>query len=160
LQRASLAEALEKALEIDPDFAPAHATLGSLVKATDNDLAAAAQHLERALALDPSNLDIVGVAAGLLAGLGRLDASLALQEYLVSRDPVNPRIHAGLGLSYLFAGRLDEAIASYGTALLLSPGRICAHFHIGVALLFKSETQAASRKCSRSLTRLAACSVW
>src|SRR2546430_13109335 len=46
----------------------------------DNDLAAAAKHYERALALDPADLNILGNGARLLASLGRLDEALALDE--------------------------------------------------------------------------------
>src|SRR4029077_9302888 len=63
-------EAAEKALALDPDYAPAHARLGYIANA-DNDLAGAARHFQRALALDPTNLFVLGNAANLLASLGR-----------------------------------------------------------------------------------------
>ncbi len=47
-------EAAEKALAIDPEYAPAHAALGLSAMQSDNDLVGAARHLERALALDPT----------------------------------------------------------------------------------------------------------
>ena len=43
-----------KALAIDPEDAPAHARLGDIAMYGDNDLAGAAPHYERALALDPA----------------------------------------------------------------------------------------------------------
>ena len=52
-------EAAVKALAIDPDYAPAHARLGWIAMYGDNDLAGAALHLERALALDPADLDVL-----------------------------------------------------------------------------------------------------
>ena len=57
--------------------------------------------------------------------------------------PVDPIGHAKLGRGYLSAGRWDEAIASFQTALRLSPGYIGAHYFIGKALLFKGELEAA-----------------
>ena len=56
-------DAVAKALAIDPDYAPAHATLGGIAQEYDGDLAAAARHLERALALEPNNTGIIGNAA-------------------------------------------------------------------------------------------------
>ena len=109
----------------------------------DNDLAAAARHLERALQLEPANTDIIATAATLTASLGRLDEAIALNEFVVARDPINPVSHQYMGLYYSFAGRWDEAIASYSTALTLSPGYSTAQFMIGMALLFKGEPQAA-----------------
>jgi adenylate cyclase len=132
-------EAAERALAIDPDFALGHARLGWIAMFYDSNLALAAQHLERALELAPSNLTIIGTAASLLATLGRLDEAVALDEYLVSRDPISPTGYGNLGKTYLSAGRWDEAITAYQAALRLSPGRIGAHFFLGTALLFKGQ---------------------
>jgi len=136
-------EAANRALAIDPEYALAHTVLGRLASAYENDLAAAARHIERALELDPTNVDIIRDAAQLVQSLGRLDEAITLQEYVVARDPVYGRGHHNLGLYYRWAGRLDEAIASYQTALSLSPGRITAQYGIGAALLFKGEPEAA-----------------
>jgi tetratricopeptide (TPR) repeat protein len=127
-------EAANRALSIDPEKAEAYATLSSIADVYENDLAAAARHLERALELDPTNTNILITAAGLASSLGRLDEAIALQEYVVARDPVNPSGHSTLGVYYLFAGRLDESIASSRTALDLSPGRENATMLIGWAL--------------------------
>ena len=56
-------EAAMKALAIDPEYAPAHARLGWIAMYGDNDLAGAAQHFERALALDPADLSVLAHAA-------------------------------------------------------------------------------------------------
>jgi TolB-like protein/Tfp pilus assembly protein PilF len=136
-------EAANRALAIDPDFAPAYAVLGQIAGEHDGDLAAAARHTERALELDPTNTDILRRAAGLFEHLGRLDESIALKEYVATRDPVNPRGHVSLSVSYFFANRMDEAIASSSAALSLSPGRGGANFIIGLALLWKGEPEEA-----------------
>ena len=60
-------EAATKALAIDPDYAPAHAGLGFIAMFGDNDLAGAAEHFKRALALDPADLDVLRNSAKLLA---------------------------------------------------------------------------------------------
>jgi len=132
-------EAVGRALAIDPNFAPAHAGLGWIAMSYDRDVAAAAQHYEHALALDPTNTDILRGAAVLAEGLGRLDTPIALLEYVTARDPVNPNGHVGLSYAYFYAGRLDEAIASLRTALSLSPGYAGAQYQIGVALLLKGD---------------------
>jgi tetratricopeptide (TPR) repeat protein len=136
-------EAANRALAIDPDYAKGHAHLGLIAEVYDRDLGAAAQHLERALELGPTDLDILSDAAVLAQSLGRLDQAIALQEYVVVRDPVNASGHRRMGYSYLLAGRLDDAIASFRTALTLSPGQLGAQQLIGVALLGKGEAEAA-----------------
>jgi TolB-like protein/Tfp pilus assembly protein PilF len=135
-------EAAGQALALDENYAPAHARLGWIARSYDQDLAAAAGHFERAVALDPTNTDILGNAAVLLSSVGRLDDAVALGEYANARDPVNTIGHANLGLIYFFAGRWDEAISSNQTALQLSPGYFGAHNIIGTSLLYKGELEA------------------
>src|SRR5262249_7564965 len=73
-------EADEKALQIDPDYAPTHASLGWIAMYGDNDLAGAARHFQRALALDPTDVRVLRNATTFLQNLGRVDEALALAE--------------------------------------------------------------------------------
>jgi TolB-like protein/class 3 adenylate cyclase len=136
-------EAAVKALAIDPDYAPAHAQLGWIAMYGDNDLAGAALHLERALALEPADLSVLTTSATLLQSLGRLDEALALEEAAVRRDPVNVSALFNLGYHQRMAGRLDAAIASFRTVLSLSPSNGGAHCQLGVALLLKGDAKGA-----------------
>jgi hypothetical protein len=79
------------------------------------DLAAAAQHLERALALEPTNEEIIRSAAGLLESLGRPDQAIPLGRYMTARDL--GKMACRVEQQLLWAGRLDEAIVSFRTAL-------------------------------------------
>jgi TolB-like protein/Flp pilus assembly protein TadD len=136
-------EAANQALALDPKNAKAHASLFWIEVFSSLNLEAAAQHLKRALALEPANPNILFTATSLAYSLGRLDEAIVVGEYMIERDPVNPEGYYYLGVSYLWAKRLDEAIASFHTALTLSPGYIMAHYRIGVALLIKGEPEAA-----------------
>jgi TolB-like protein/lipopolysaccharide biosynthesis regulator YciM len=136
-------EAANRALAIDPENAEAFALLGLIAMNHDRDLATAARHIERAMELDPTNPDIVSEAAMMARNLGRADEAVALAEYVVARDPVNPTAHLVLGYLYGLDGRLDEAVTSRRTALTLSPGTIGAQYLLGVALLLKDEPEAA-----------------
>jgi TolB-like protein/Flp pilus assembly protein TadD len=136
-------EAAVKALAIDPDYAPAHAQLGWIAMYGDNDLAGAALHLERALALEPADLRVLTTSATLLQSLGRLDEALALEEAAVRRDPVNVTALFNLGYHQRMVGRLDAAIASFRTVLSLSPSNGGAHCQLGVALLLKGDAKGA-----------------
>jgi TolB-like protein/Flp pilus assembly protein TadD len=136
-------EATTRALAIDPEYAPAQARLGYIAIYADNDLAAAAAHINRALALDPADLDVLRNSATLLGSLGRTDEALALDETVVRRDPVNVTALYSLGLNQRMAGRFDAAIASFHTALSLAPGRGGTHAELGNALLLKGDAQGA-----------------
>jgi len=136
-------EAANKALSIDPDYAPAYASLGNIAMIYDNDPAAAARYLEKALQLDPASLEIIGEAATLVEILGRLDEAIVLLEYVVMHDPVSSQAHANLARSNRVAGRWDAAIAAYETSLALSPGRLGSYHGIGESLLLKGEPESA-----------------
>ncbi len=140
-----------KALESDPNYAPAHANLGWLAYGYDNDVTQAARHYERALELDPVNTYIIRSAATLLNSINRVDEAISLGEYFTAHDPATASGHTNLGSSYLRAGRWNEAIASYQTSLQLSPDYIGAHYRIGVALLLKGDAAAALETFSREI---------
>ncbi|MGI9233770.1 MAG: TPR end-of-group domain-containing protein, partial [Woeseiaceae bacterium] len=136
-------EAANRALVLDPAYAPAHGRLARIEMNYFGDLVKAAGHYERALAIEPANIATMSSAASFAVSLGRLDQAIALAEFAVARDPVNPRRMANLGINYLYAGRLDEAIASLRTTLMLSPSYVGAQHFIGMALLLKDETESA-----------------
>ncbi len=147
-------EAATKAVEIDPDYAPAHARLGFIAMYGDNDLAAAAQHLKRAMTLDPADPDVLRNSATLLANLGRLNEALALDEAIVRRDPVNVTALYNQGLHQRYASRLDAAIATYHTVLSLAPGRGNAYANLGVVLLAKGDAQGALAEVERETSEV------
>jgi len=135
--------AAQKALELDPNFAPSHGRLGWIALYNDGDLHAAARHYERALALDPTNVILLGNAATLLQNLGRLDEAIAAKSYVSARDPVYPAGYANLGIAELYAGRLDAADSNFRTALTLSPNYIGARCLRGMTMLLKGDAQSA-----------------
>jgi TolB-like protein/Tfp pilus assembly protein PilF len=136
-------EAARQALTIDPGEAGAHARLGWIADHHDGDLAAAARHYERALALAPSNAFILQSAASFAHAIGRLGQAMRLEDLATTLDPLDPVGHNNRGDSYLSAGRYDEAIASLRTALTLSPKYFGAQYRVGVALLLKGEPEEA-----------------
>jgi len=138
-------EAANRALAIDPEYAPAYAVLGRIASDYDNDLAAAARYIGRALELDPTNLDLLRQASFLAEYLGRMDEAIAIQEYIVAHDPVNAGALTTMGFRYWNAGRPDEAITAFRTALNLSPGQGFTSVGLGSALLMKGEPEEALR---------------
>ena len=136
-------EAVTKALAIDPEYASAHSALGWIAMTGDNDLAGAAQHYKRALALDPADPGVLRGSAQLLVNLGRLDEAQALLEAVVRRDPLGVTGFYNLGYCQRRAGRFDAAVASGRTVLSLAPGHGGAHYLIGTALLLKGDAKTA-----------------
>jgi TolB-like protein/Flp pilus assembly protein TadD len=136
-------EAVGKALEHDPSFAPAYGTQAIFEAIIGRDYPAAVQHLERGLALDPANIDIIGIAAAVARRLGRLDLAIALGEYKVAHDPVSIEGYDDLGLAYRYNGQLDESIAAYRKLLSLAPDAGWERTALGSVLLQKGDAEAA-----------------
>jgi TolB-like protein/Tfp pilus assembly protein PilF len=136
-------EAVNKALEHDPTFAPAYGTQAAIMGLIERDYPAAARQLEKGLELDPMNLEVISVASAVARRLGRMELAIALGEYILSRDPVNVDAYELLAISYRYVGRLDDSIAAYRTLLSLTPGAGRAHWALANVLLQKGDAEAA-----------------
>jgi TolB-like protein/tetratricopeptide (TPR) repeat protein len=140
-------EAQRKAVALDPNDALAYSRLGFTILRSEGDLAAAASHFQRALALDPANVKVIGNTGTFMQGLGRLDEAIPLFDYVVVHDPANPISYFNVGTINFYARHWDQAIASFRTALGLSPAFTTAHFFLGAALLLgKNDAAAALRE--------------
>jgi serine/threonine-protein kinase len=122
----------ERAIRMDPSYAPAHNNLGLALKAQGKlDLAIGC--FRRALELNPefapahSNLAIALKKQGDVAG--------AIQHYQESArlapDAIEPRYNLGLLLAR--EGRLDEAVERFQEVLGIRPGWALAHSELGNA---------------------------
>ena len=112
---------------------------------TREDNASAQALLERAIAIDPA----YGKALGLLAtshifgahmGWADLGATVPVAERAalaaVEADREDAWAHCGLGYTYLFRRRFDDALAEFELALDLNPNFAMAHAFLGVTLCY------------------------
>jgi tetratricopeptide (TPR) repeat protein len=136
-------EAVNNSIARDPAFAPAYGQLAVFEGFIERDYPAAARHVEQGLALDPTNVDIIGVAGAIARRLGRMELAISLGEYQVARDPVNVDGYDGLGLAYRYNGQLDESIAAYRKVLSLAPDAGWDRTALGNVLLQKGDVNAA-----------------
>jgi len=127
-----------KALAADPGFAPAYAHL-SEIESANGSLLAAAQALERGIAIDPTSRFVLGAGSNLLAYLGRLSESIAIDEYIIALDPANTSALSNLAESYVIVARYDDAIATCRTVLTLTPKRQSASRHLAKALILSGK---------------------
>ncbi len=114
-------EADERALAVNPNLAEAHAQMGRIKEQVDFDWTGADASYRRAVELEPGNPDVVLLAAGLAAILGRLDEALQLTRRAVDLDPLNAHSWEGLGEIEFRRGKLDEAETDIKKAHELRP---------------------------------------
>jgi TolB-like protein/Tfp pilus assembly protein PilF len=113
-----------KVLDLDPGFAYGHSQRAWIAMEYEHDLASAAVHLQRALALAPNDAKVLGTSANLASILGRLDLAVELSNQALAMDPLSPIHYGNTARHYILAGKLDEAEKMYDKALALSPGDV------------------------------------
>lgn len=133
-------ELSEKVFAIDPENAVAHAGRAWRAIEFGNDFVTGAQHLQRALAADPTNEDVLWAAVPITWALGRNEEAIALSEYGVARNPMFSGIHNNLITAYYLAGRFDEVEVAAREFSLLFWGN---DYRLGHALLMKGNIDAA-----------------
>ena len=95
--------------------------MGRIKQQVDFDWAGANASIQRAIALEPGNPDIVRSAASSAAILGRFNEALQLNRRAVDLDPLNADSWESLGETEFLIGQLDKAVADVKKGLELSP---------------------------------------
>ncbi len=137
-------EVVEKALAIDNTFASAWASLAYIKKGYENwDWEAARIAVEKALELEPNNVDALGAASSLAERFGQIDKAIKFREQAVARDPLHVSNLNKLAGFYLWSGRFDEAIALINQIFSLNPGYGGLTHTLGRIYLAKGDTERA-----------------
>jgi Tfp pilus assembly protein PilF len=120
--------AARKALELDPDLAEAHTSLGFVTYFHEWDWDAAERCFQRALELAPNLANAHHWYWSLLACTGRWpEASTEIQRAL-ELDPLAPIIVNNYGVHHYFRGDDSRALRYFRKALDLEPGFCPANF--------------------------------
>ena len=120
-----------RALELEPNLASAHVTLGTLYSYTgQNDLAG--HELDEALRLDRFNAPAYGALAELYARQGRTELVEPTLKKAVSLAPDDWGLVQQLGEYYLDNGKWAEAGEQYSHAAELTPDNSRAHNNLGL----------------------------
>jgi TolB-like protein/Tfp pilus assembly protein PilF len=122
-------DAIDRALTLDPDLAPAHASLGNAFWQRREYPPAEAAY-RKAIALDPNYETVYHWYALLLGELGRWDESLQAAQQAVALDPLSPILHNAAAQALEGLGRFDEALARYERAIELDPAMPVLNWNI------------------------------
>ena len=123
---AHAAPMVERALELDPLLAEAHASLGFLDRLRE-DAVAAERSLRRALELNPDYSTARSWLALTLMDLGRLREGRAEFERAYEADPLSPIIGSNFGFVLLKTGELDAAREHFRRVMEIAPEFTVAH---------------------------------
>lgn len=121
-------EMFKKSVAIDARYSPAWAHLGTAYTAEAafsfggrEDYARALDAYDRALALNPEEIDARIFKANLFTDTNRAAQSVPLLREVLRTNPNNALAHWELGYAYRFAGVLDESIKECELARSLDP---------------------------------------
>jgi eukaryotic-like serine/threonine-protein kinase len=112
-------ELLAHALSLDPDSVLAHTLVGMIRFHYHCDRPGAERELDRALEINPGDMDALTYHSFFLLEVGRTDEAIAEKTRVVRSDPLSIGTQAELGMYYVRAGRYEEAIEQLQHALEL-----------------------------------------
>ena len=110
--------AVNKALEIDPSLADAHASRGLLLAHT-GELAEGLKSLQKAVELNPGHAAAYNLLGRALYSYERIPESLAAIDKSLSLDPLSMLVHTGAGDAYYFAREYEKSVVHYRMSLEL-----------------------------------------
>jgi len=135
LERADQLES--KALALDPDWTWPHDLKGNILRAQGRAEEAVAEH-ERALALDPSNMDAAAELGYDSQRLGEFDKSLEYIDKAIRGSPYDPALrwwYQGKAANDFGLKRYDQAIELARQAIAINPDNVpWAHAYLVAAL--------------------------
>lgn len=116
---------LHRAIDLHPEFAKAHAALGTVYLQL-GDFPASEEALARALQLTPGLMQAESNLALLYAKTERLEDAIRVYQDLVQRHPESLQIWLGIAAAYQQAARYEAAIEAYQESLKRSPNHAIA----------------------------------
>jgi eukaryotic-like serine/threonine-protein kinase len=138
--------AAQRALQLDPLLAEAHAAMG-VVAARDRKWNEAEAAFRRAVALNPSLSSVrMNFVMSTLWPEGRVDEALAEVQAASRADPLSPDVQRLMAYLLISAGRYDESIEVGRRALQAEPDHPHARQQFARALFLKGERAEAIRR--------------
>ncbi|HEX5031110.1 MAG TPA: protein kinase [Candidatus Eisenbacteria bacterium] len=119
-------EAIDRALELDPELSEAHGLLGWLLMHYDRNWAAAEASFLRALDLDPESAGNLRRAGTLAMCLDRPHQAIDYYDRSLIGDPLSTAAYNNLGFSHYIAGHYEEAVRAIQKSIELAPQRVGA----------------------------------
>jgi tetratricopeptide (TPR) repeat protein len=126
-------------LEIDPNLAEAHASLGQVAEYFDYDFATAEKEFRHAIELNPNYASAHQWFGEHLSALNRVDEALVEIRRALELDPMSVIMNKIYADILADGRRFDEAIEQYKKAIELDPNFATTYYFLGRAYEAKRE---------------------
>ena len=140
----------ERAVALEPDYAPAYNNLGVTLRAQGRVDAAIAAY-EKGLALKNDYPDLHYNLANALLEQNRADEAAAHLRQSLAGDPASAATHNNLGMALAAKGQYEQAAAEFRAAMALEPGSALAHRNLGNVLASTGRTTEALAALERAV---------
>ena len=137
---------IERALEIEPDLAEAHASAGFLNTFHLWQWQTAESEFKRSIELNPNYGTAHQWYAILLEVEGRSDEALSEMQRAVELDPTSPNFHGDLCQTYYFRHDYSSARTECSKALEIDPDFVFAHDYLMNIALLTGDVQTAANE--------------
>jgi len=141
----------EKAVALQPDYAPAYNNLGVTLRAK-GDVDAAIAAYQRGLRLDGDYPDLHYNLANALLSQNRADEAAAHLATSVAGEPASAANHNNLGTALAEKGQMEPAIVEFRNAIALEPASVLAYRNLGNALAATGRSAEAREALERAVT--------
>jgi adenylate cyclase len=135
--------AAERAIALDAKLPEGYLTLGMARYQYDFDLAAAADMIAKAQALDQNNSFMLQIAGHLTLSTGTPADAAAYYARAAEQDPLNMLPRRFLAKALFYANRLAEAETTLNRIIEINPQFPAPHYFLGMVLLVRGEPNAA-----------------
>jgi serine/threonine protein kinase/Tfp pilus assembly protein PilF len=144
-------QAAEKAVEVDPSSAEAHASLGNVLLVFEWDFAGAEREFRHAIDLNPSYLYAHVWHAELLDATGRYEEAVRENRKAVALEPFSPNSQNNLALSLMIANHLEESEKQLRQTLEMDPNFPLAHYVYAEVLILQKKYDAAVAEMEKTV---------
>jgi serine/threonine-protein kinase len=147
--------AVERALELDPDLAEAHAARGMVLFYFEWDWAGAEAALTRAIELDPGSAPVHEEYGNFLMSMGRLDEGLAESRRAWDLDPLSVGPMHDIAINYLVRGNNEQAEAHFRKAIEVNPNWTWGYIKLARTLAHEGDCEEALARAETGYQRIA-----
>jgi len=139
----SAVAAAQKAVELDPNRGAGYAARGFVRAIYFFDFAGGQSDLEKAVALNPGDADVLHRSAVLLGILGDLPTAISREQQALALDPLSAEICMRLAFFLAANQQLAQARSLYEKSLAIAENSIRARYNLGQLELLENQPERA-----------------
>jgi TolB-like protein/DNA-binding winged helix-turn-helix (wHTH) protein/Tfp pilus assembly protein PilF len=141
----------QRALDIDPQLAEAHAVLAMVRLSYRWDRRGSEDEIREAIRLNPSFAQAHQYYSTTLTTMGRFDEAIAEATRSLELDPLSAPASTTLGIRYYYAGRIADAMMQFQKTIATSPEFAVAHWGLAQCARERGDTSTELNELSRAV---------